>query len=306
MNFLRKLVCAIISVILIASYVPTTYAVEASDGNFMAYFTKNTILVNSVAMDFEAYNINDNNYFKLRDIAKAICGTQKQFEVGWDALSGTVSLISSKAYTTIGGELNGGDGKDKTATTGSSNILKDGKEISLRAYLINGNNYFKLRDLGQLFDFEVSWDPGSDIIIIDTSKSYSGNNASVSESILYYKSYGDVPDFGALMNLTHQNDFMQDKGSDEQQHIYIYSSKNVKNPWKVIATYSDILIDSGFYLDLSSSGENFFCFISKSGRVVKVIWNQNKQDANLCDEILIDIYTQLLSADKLAKLNFPD
>ena len=55
MNFLRKLVCAIISVILIASYVPTTYAVEASDGNFMAYFTKNTILVNSVAMDFEAY-----------------------------------------------------------------------------------------------------------------------------------------------------------------------------------------------------------------------------------------------------------
>ena len=306
MKISRKLISIMLSIMLIASYAPMTYAAEASDSNLLAYSTKTTILVNGAVIDFEAYNINDNNYFKLRDIAQAISGTQKQFEVGWNAASGAVSLTSGKPYTTIGGEMNGGDGKDKTATKGSSNIIKDGEAISLTAYLINDNNYFKLRDLGQAFDFEVAWDSDNDIIIIDTSKPYSGKNASALESISCYESYSDVPDLGALLNLTCQNDFVQDQGTDSEIHVYLYSSKNVKNPWNAIATYLDVLMDSGFYLDTSSRGENFFYCISKSGRVVRIAWYQNKQDASLCDEIMLNVYTQLLSADELAKLNFPD
>ncbi len=306
MNFSRKLISIMLSVMLIASYAPVAYAAEVSDSNLLAYSTKTTILVNGVVIDFEAYNINDNNYFKLRDIAQAISGTQKQFEVSWNAASGTVSLTSGKPYTTIGGEMNGGDGKDKTATKGSSNIIKDDEAISLTAYLINGNNYFKLRDLGQSFDFEVAWDSNNDIIIIDTSKPYSGKNASALESISYYESYSDVPDLGVLLNLTCQNNFIQDQGTDSEQHVYLYSSENVKNPWSAMATYLDVLMDSGFYLDSSSRGDNFLYCISKSGRVIQVAWYQNKQDTNLCDGIMISVYTQLLSADELAKLNFPD
>lgn len=306
MKFSRKLISIMLSVMLIASYAPMAYAAETSDSNLLAYSTKTTILVNGVVLDFEAYNINDNNYFKLRDIAQAISGTKKQFEVGWNAASGAVSLTSGKPYTTIGGEMNGGDGKDKTATKGSSNIVKDGEAISLTAYLINGNNYFKLRDLGQSFDFEVAWDANNDIIIIDTSKPYSGKNASASEYISYYEAYSDVPDLGTLLNLLCQNDFIQDQGTDSEQHVYLYSSKNVNNPWNAIATYLDALMDSGFYLDASSRGDNFFYCISKSGRIVQVSWNKNKQDTSLCDGIMLNVYTQLLSADELAKLNFPD
>jgi len=43
-----------------------------------------TVLINGTAIYFEAHNIDGNNYFKLRDLAKAILGTGKQFEVTWD------------------------------------------------------------------------------------------------------------------------------------------------------------------------------------------------------------------------------
>ena len=37
-------------------------------------------------------------------------------------------------------------------------ITLDGQEIELTGYLINGNNYFQLRDLGDKLGFGVSWD----------------------------------------------------------------------------------------------------------------------------------------------------
>ncbi|MGO4119405.1 hypothetical protein ACEQ6C_40435, partial [Rhizobium ruizarguesonis] len=44
--------------------------------------TDSKVLVNGKTISFEAYNINGNNYFKLRDFAAAVNGTEKQFEVG--------------------------------------------------------------------------------------------------------------------------------------------------------------------------------------------------------------------------------
>ena len=46
--------------------------------------TASKVLVNGKEVAFDAYNISDNNYFKLRDIALQISGTEKQFEVQWD------------------------------------------------------------------------------------------------------------------------------------------------------------------------------------------------------------------------------
>ena len=38
--------------------------------------------------------------------------------------------------------------------------------------MISGNNYFKLRDIGQMFDFGVDWDSARNTIVIDTGKGY--------------------------------------------------------------------------------------------------------------------------------------
>lgn len=145
--------------------------------------TTSPIYINGVLTEFEAYNINGNNYFKLRDVALKLRGTEKQFEVVWNpsytetidgqSIRSAVDMTSNKAYTTIGGEMKLGDGLAKTANLTTSPILKDGAKVTnLTGYNINGNNFFKLRDLGILFDFDVTWDTTRKAVVVDTSKSY--------------------------------------------------------------------------------------------------------------------------------------
>lgn len=140
-----------------------------------AAYTYSKVIVNGERVEFEAYNINDNNYFKLRDIAKVLSGTDKQFDVAWNGDTSSIDLISGEAYTVVGGELVAGDGIPKRAISGTSDIAKDGEYVTLKAYMINNNNYFKLRDLGEAFDFDVSWDGENNCIIIDTSKGYTAD-----------------------------------------------------------------------------------------------------------------------------------
>ncbi len=131
------------------------------------------VLMNGRAMTLEAYTINDNNYFKLRDVAMAINGTEKQFEVSWDGANNTFSLTTNKAYTPAGGELSVSEMPiQKAAVKTGSRIYLDGRETQLAAFNIGGYNYFKLRDIARALDFSVTWDEKAGTIIIDTSKAY--------------------------------------------------------------------------------------------------------------------------------------
>ena len=144
---------------------PNTSSVSATP-------TSATVLVNGEQVAFDAYNIGGNNYFKLRDLAFVLNGTAKQFEVGWDSASKTITLTSGRRYTAVGGEMSAkGSGSQSAVPTGSK-LLVDGREVSFTAYNIGGNNYFKLRDIGQLFDFGVGWDGATRTVTIDTSAHY--------------------------------------------------------------------------------------------------------------------------------------
>jgi hypothetical protein len=123
-------------------------------------------------LTFDAYNIGGNNYFKLRDLAYVLNGSAKQFEVEWNGANNAILLTSNAAYTPVGGEMEVKGVGNKIATPTSSKILLNGKEIILTAYNIGGNNYFKLRDIGQAFDFGVKWDGINNRIIITTSTGY--------------------------------------------------------------------------------------------------------------------------------------
>lgn len=148
--------------------------------------TTSTVYVDGKAVKFESYTINGNNYFKLRDLALVMRGTQKQFEVTWNpdfssmsissgGSQGAIDMISNKPYTTVGGELKAGDGKTKTGTLNKSPVLLDGLQIQVTGYTINGNNFFKLRDIGYIFDFEVDWDGSRNAVIIDSTKDYTAD-----------------------------------------------------------------------------------------------------------------------------------
>ena len=140
--------------------------------NLVAKPTASTVLVNGKNISFDAYNINDNNYFKLRDLAYVLSGTETQFEVGWDGAANAISLTSGEPYTPVGGEMASKGSANKTPTPTSSKIYLDGKEVKFTAYNIDNNNYFKLRDIGLTFNFGVTWDGAKNTIVIDTSADY--------------------------------------------------------------------------------------------------------------------------------------
>ena len=61
-------------------------------------------------------------------------------------------------------------------------ITLDGQEIELIGYVINGNNYFQLRDLGDKLGFGVSWDNDTRTVVITTQPTGQAEN-SPAESI---------------------------------------------------------------------------------------------------------------------------
>ena len=157
------LVLIVISGFSMAAEVRSSFSVNSS---------KSKVLVNGNLVDFEAYLIDNSNYFKLRDIAKVINGTNKQFNITIDSGISAIYLLSGEAYEPNGSELATGDGSQKTAYFNSWSIFKDGKRVILGAFTINGNNFFKLRDLAQIFDIGITWDAATSTIGIDTSISY--------------------------------------------------------------------------------------------------------------------------------------
>ena len=53
-------------------------------------------------------------------------------------------------------------------------IVVDGKEAQMEAYVINGNNYVKLRDMGKAVGFEVYWDSANSCVQVEGGKPYTG------------------------------------------------------------------------------------------------------------------------------------
>lgn len=126
------------------------------------------VVINGKPVSFDAYNIDGNTYFKLRDVAMALNGTKQQFNVVWDQDKKAVNLISNTPYEAVGNELKKGDGLPKKASPNTSSIYQDGNPVDLDAYAIGDNTYFKLRDLGEAFDFAVGWNNLTKTITIDT------------------------------------------------------------------------------------------------------------------------------------------
>lgn len=53
-------------------------------------------------------------------------------------------------------------------------VVVDGKEVQMEAYVINGNNYVKLRDMGKAVGFEVYWDSDAKCVQVKSGIPYTG------------------------------------------------------------------------------------------------------------------------------------
>lgn len=135
--------------------------------------TNDKLTANGKVQNATVYKINGSNYFKIRDLAAILNGTGKQFEVGYDGGTKSVTAETGKAYTSNGTELKGAPaGGNKTAVASNDTIYINGVKADVEVYKIDGSNYFKLRDLGKTLNFYVGWTKESGMFI-DTSKPYS-------------------------------------------------------------------------------------------------------------------------------------
>ena len=142
---------------------PTSSSIPATK----AVLSSQKLTVDGKNVDCEKYNIGGSNYFKLRDLAQLLNGTGSQFEVGYNQATSTVSITTGEAYTPTGMELTTGVDNSSTAHPSSQTILIDGAAHGeLTVYNIGGNNFFQLRELGNILDFEVDYDSVSNTAIV--------------------------------------------------------------------------------------------------------------------------------------------
>ena len=233
----------IITIALTLALVPSSHIIPAVAADLVATPTASTVLVNGQNISFDAYNIEGNNYFKLRDLAYTLSNTEKQFEVGWDDVNNAISLTGGQAYTNAGGEMAGKGAGNKTAASTDSRIYLNGEVVAFVAYNIDGNNYFKLRDIGQIFNIGVDWDAANNTIVIDTGKSYTAE--ATPNSARMYSDWPTVPDYGVLTGAQLNRRVVLEKGTT----LYYYNIQSA--PAGSISTYCDILTGNGFSFSTS-------------------------------------------------------
>lgn len=133
--------------------------------------TTSRILVNGVEKKMEGYCLKGSNYFKIRDLAMAFNGTSAKMEVTWNDVRKQIVVTGGKDYTVVGGECN--QSQESAIAYGNNTTIywgfKYGGNYRVDPIVINGNNYFRLRDLADMFKtFDVSWDGATNTIIINT------------------------------------------------------------------------------------------------------------------------------------------
>ena len=146
--------------------------VNAAAATAVAKPSTHKVYVDGERANVAAYEINGNNYFKLRDVAAILSGTSAQFEVSWDEASQTITLADDKAYTTVGGEMGSIPAVNQTAEDSTALVYRDGTQVHYTGYNINDNNYYKLRDIAEDFDFGVTWDNDTQSMLITTDEGY--------------------------------------------------------------------------------------------------------------------------------------
>ena len=137
-----------------------------------------TVKLDGRDVEFQAYAVkdtsgNETNYVKLRDLAVALNGTKAQFNVSWD---GKIGITSNTAYEAVGGEgTTPYTGDQPYRAVSDTPVRFNGSDVKLTSFSIThqggGYTYYKLRDLGQLLNFNVTWNGK---VVVESDKPYTG------------------------------------------------------------------------------------------------------------------------------------
>ena len=128
--------------------------------------SNNALAIDRVRHEVSAYNVDGNNYFRLRDLATLLEQADAHFDMTYDEDTRTIGVKTHTAYSGAPSlmQLETTD----IAVPNTMAITVDGSFVMPASYNINGFTYYKLRDLGVLLDFGVEWDASSRTIALNT------------------------------------------------------------------------------------------------------------------------------------------
>jgi len=139
-------------------------------GNAAAVQRADTVaLLDGREIIFSAYLIDNSNYCKLRDVAYVLNGTERQFDVTYSG--NTVSVETGKPYAALGEEM-AIPPENATGQPAAFHFTVDGEPTAIGAYLIDGYNYVKLRELAEKLNFGLNWNAATNTVEIRSDRDY--------------------------------------------------------------------------------------------------------------------------------------
>ncbi|MDD6762093.1 MAG: hypothetical protein PUD92_00395 [Clostridiales bacterium] len=127
------------------------------------------VMVDGTRYTLNGYNVNDSNYFRIRDIAMIMRNTGAKFNVDWDSKTDGIRIVPGADYVPIGGELSNSVGESLNVLENNTPTFINDKQTAITSYIINGSAYFKIRDIADAAGFAIGWDDASQIITIDAN-----------------------------------------------------------------------------------------------------------------------------------------
>lgn len=154
---MKKLFSLLLILLLVTpAFGSTTFA----DNTVKAKVAESSTFFNGEEKHSNGFAILGNNYYSLRDIAEHFSGTSSQFDITWNKKNNAIEIITGQAYTPeeSRGSKYYSQSSSYSATLSNSKVVLDGQLQSIKAYTIDGRNYFQLRDLAAKIPFELEYD----------------------------------------------------------------------------------------------------------------------------------------------------
>lgn len=128
------------------------------------------IYLDGKKVDVEGYNIDGSNYFKLRDVATILKDSSIGFDVNYNEDAQRIIINRFSKYTPLSTDLVKSNSTEIEIQESFQQVRVDSDKVKFSGYLINGNNYFKLRDLGKNLGFPVDYNESERKILITSEK----------------------------------------------------------------------------------------------------------------------------------------
>lgn len=166
---MKKKISLLLVVLILLSFTPNSLA---ESNRARAYVSSQKIELDGTEVNLGSYLIQGNNYMKLRDIAALLSGRESNFNVGFDKKNDLVILELSKPYKMLNGDLQMVKECKSKVLLRDYRILVNGTRKQIKAALIHGNNYVRLRDLGSIVGFGVDFNHDSKTVLLNSSLGY--------------------------------------------------------------------------------------------------------------------------------------